>query len=51
MFIIFMHGIRIRSYCIYHMHGVEYFGKTILYDLVRFRYAVVVIDATLLSER
>ena len=47
----FMHGIRIRSYCIYRMHGVEYFGETMFCDLVRFRYAVVVIDATLSSQR
>ena len=50
-FVICMHGIRIRSYCIYHMHGVEYFRETIFCDLVKFRFAVVVIDATLLSQR
>ena len=32
-----------RSYCVYRMHGVEFFRGTIFYDLVRFRFAVVVI--------
>ena len=29
----FMHGIRIRSYCIYHMHGLDFFRETILCEV------------------
>ena len=42
-----MHGIRIRSYCIYHM---QIWRGIFQRDLVKFRFAVVVIDATLLSQ-
>ena len=37
-----MHGIRIRPYCI--LHGVEDFREAVFCDLVRFRFAVIVID-------
>ena len=29
----FMHGIRIRSYCIYHMHGLDFFRETIFCEV------------------
>ena len=50
MFIIFMRGIRVRSYCIYHMHGVEFFRDNFLRSC-DVSFCRVVIDATLLSER
>ena len=37
-----MHGIRLRPYCI--LHGVEDFREAVFCDLVRFRFAVIVID-------
>ena len=45
MFIIFHVSKYLRT--VYRMHGVEFVRETIYCDLVRFRFAVLVIDATL----